>query len=99
MVEVSLLALAPGRLRLARCRHRLAQPGHDGRHVCPETRANLIEDRLTSLVLRTVVQERRDRLVLGAAILQNQAADREEVAYVRRQGCLGACDRCRSIAN
>jgi hypothetical protein len=51
-------------------------------------------DHFPSLVLRTIVQERRDRLVLGAAVLQNQAADREEVGDVRRRGCLA---RLRSV--
>ncbi len=51
-----------------------------------------VERRAAALVLRRVVEERRNGLVLRAAILKDQAADLEEVGDIRHGGRL-ACLR------
>src|SRR3954447_25094326 len=65
--DVGLLALAPGRLRrYIRIRARL----HDGANPFAEQLADSRQRALAALVLDGVVQERGDRLVLVAAVVQ-----------------------------
>ncbi len=49
---------------------------------CPKKQANLLERRLAALVLYRIVQEGGDRLILAAAVLDNQRGHAEQVRNV-----------------
>ncbi len=85
MGDVELLALAPRRLgnRLG-----VGAALHDEGHPLAEAAADLVQDGASALVLDRVVEERRHRLILVAAVLEDERAHRHQVRHVGDAGAL-----------
>ena len=83
VLEVTRLALGPGRLGLL---EGVGTLGHEG----GDRRAKAVPDRLqgrfTALILGAVVQEGGDSLVLVATVFQHDGAHRQQVRYIRGMG-------------
>src|SRR5205807_2550885 len=65
-----------------------AAGGHDVGDMVAEPRPDLVQHRLASLILGGIVQERGDRLVLVAAVLDHERADAEQVTDIRDAAAL-----------
>ena len=85
MLDVGLLALEP---RLLRRRPGIGAVLDDAGDGVAEAAADVLEPRPPALVLRRVVQQRGDGLVLGAAVVEDDGGDREEVGQIGGAGSL-----------
>src|SRR5262249_43826612 len=83
MSDVGCLALSPGRLRALK---RVRTCRNDLRDSWPEIGFDLSEPRLAALILGRVVHERCDRVVFVASILDDEAANAQQVPDIRDFG-------------
>ncbi len=82
MRQVVVFTLAPGRLG---CFIRVSAAIHNTRHALPKPAAHLLQGLLASLILCSVVQQGRDRLILIASVFQYQRANSQQVRDIRCQ--------------
>jgi hypothetical protein len=79
--DVGRLALPPAALVLDRVK-RVRAGGHDLGHALTEVAPQALEQLAPAAVLDAVVEHRRNRLVLVAAVLEHEARDDEQVRHV-----------------